>query len=105
MVPAYCDGAPTASPGTFDNTYFTNLVSKRWAKQTASSGVVEYKAQDADLYMLESDLVLRFDPELMAIAQEFAVDGGTFRAQFAAAWTKAMNADLYDGPTHYFCRE
>ena len=56
-----------------------------------------------EIFMRPVDLLFRTDAELGAIAQEFAADDALFRAEFAAAWTKLINADRFDGPTGNLC--
>jgi catalase (peroxidase I) len=56
-----------------------------------------------ELYMLASDLTLRFDPELMSIVQEFAIDAAAFVDELSRSWPKLLTADLYAGPTAKFC--
>ena len=53
--------------------------------------------------MLQTDLLLIWDAELLAIAQEYAEDEATFLAEFGAAWTQLMNADRFSGPASNFC--
>ena len=45
----------------------------------------------------------RYDPELLAISQEFAADNGLFITEFRQAWTKLANADRFDGPAGNIC--
>lgn len=56
-----------------------------------------------DLFALRTDLLIRFDPELASHAQDFASDNALFLDTFAAAWTKVMNQDRFDGPTGNIC--
>lgn len=97
------DGAATATPDSFDNAYFSNLANKQWAKTTSKQGKEEYKAVGEELYMLASDLTLRFDPELMSIVQEYTIDAAAFVDELSRAWPKLLTADLYAGPTAKFC--
>jgi catalase (peroxidase I) len=46
--------------------------------------------------MMPTDLALRWDPSLAAIAQDYAADNRLFLKNFAAAWTKLMNADRFE---------
>jgi hypothetical protein len=41
-----------------------------------SSGQQQYKAAGKELYMLKTDLLLRYEPRLAAVAQELASDNG-----------------------------
>ncbi len=47
--------------------------------------------------------MLREDATLLAIAQDFATDNDVFLKEFAAAWTKVMNADRFSGPASNVC--
>lgn len=43
------------------------------------------------------------DGDLRAHVELFARDDAAFKAAFASAWTKLMNADRFDGPTANVC--
>jgi catalase (peroxidase I) len=91
-------------PTKLSNSYFRELLIETWEEYVvAQTGEVRYKAKGKELYMLKSDLALRFDPEFSVVAQEYASDNGRFLADFAVAWTKLMNADRFDGPTGNVC--
>ena len=47
--------------------------------------------------MYKTDLYLKTDPELFAIAAEFAGDSNTFYKELSEAWPLLMNADMYSG--------
>ena len=46
---------------------------------------------------------VRYDSELAAIAQDFASDEVLFLGELAAAWTKLVNLDRFDGSTGSVC--
>uniref|UniRef100_A0A7S3Z0B0 Plant heme peroxidase family profile domain-containing protein n=1 Tax=Lotharella globosa TaxID=91324 RepID=A0A7S3Z0B0_9EUKA len=106
---AYSGGAPlwstetTDGSSTIDNTFFTNLIENEWTLTTDANGVELYKAEGEELYLLQADLIVRWDPEMLMAAQEFASDNATFRKEFASAWTQVMNADRFDGPFNNVC--
>lgn len=112
-------GSWTHTPAVLSNEYFKILLGLTWHK-TSLSGKMEYRAAaqeaadllgttlDADLegdfvYMLPEDLVIKNDPELSVIAREYAEDNSLFIKDFAAAWTKVMNADRFKGPAGNEC--
>ena len=99
------NGTWTSQPSKFSNSFFTTLWGNTWANYTAQDDRArpQYKAVGKELFMRPVDLLFRNDAELGAIAQEFAADDALFRAEFAAAWTKLMNADRFDGPTGNLC--
>ena len=97
------DGNATSKPDTFDNEFFVNLADMQWEKTVSGTGKIEYKARGKELYVLPSDVLLRYDPALMAIVQEYAIDNQSFASSFAAAWHKVMTADLFDGPAKRRC--
>ena len=53
--------------------------------------------------MYRSDMYFKTDPELSAIAMEFAQDQDQFLRVLAEAWTLLMNADMFDGPQGMKC--
>lgn len=84
--------------------YFETLLTEQWEEFTVpESGLVQYKAKKKEIYVLRSDVLLLTDPELKAVAQEYAADNGLFVKEFAAAWVKMANADRFDGPTGNVC--
>lgn len=96
-------GAWTSAPTLLSNDYFDTLLSETWVSYTAEGGKPQYKALGKELYMLPSDLLLKYDPEMLAIAQEFASDEDVLKRQFASAWTKLMNADRFASSTANLC--
>ena len=53
--------------------------------------------------MYRADMYFKTDPELSAIAMEFAQDKTQFLRVLAEAWTLLMNADMFDGPQGIKC--
>jgi catalase (peroxidase I) len=93
----------TTNPGVLSNQYFKTLLLEDWQKVVSGAGKEEYKAVGKTLYMMPSDLVLKWDAEFAAIAQEYASDNTEFKKAFASAWTKVMNADRFKGPDGNMC--
>ena len=53
--------------------------------------------------MYEVDLHFKTDPELLAITHQFAADNQFFLKEVGRAWTKIVNADMFDGPAGNLC--
>jgi len=96
-------GAPSMST-SLSNVFFLTLLSENWAKYTIpSTGKEMYRAVGKDQLMLRTDLMFKDDPELLAVAQDFAADNEMFLEELAAAWTKISNADRFKGPIENVC--
>ena len=67
-------------------------------KMRKSSIKIYFQAEGSSgLMMYKTDLYLKTDPELFAIAAEFAGDSNTFYKELSEAWPLLMNADMYSG--------
>ena len=53
--------------------------------------------------MYRTDLYFKIDPELSAIAMEFAEDQNLFFQELSNAWYLLMNADMFSGPMGNKC--
>lgn len=104
------------------NDYFKMLLDVNWVR-TGTLGKLEYRARIEDVaqalevspidigterqgqfvYMQPEDMVIKQDPELAAIARQYAQDNDLFVSDFSAAWTKLMNADRFNGPVGSVC--
>merc|ERR1712196_180104 len=83
----------------FSNDYFKDLLSHDFVQDGD-----RYKATGPHaLYMLKTDVLFKWDAELLAIVQEFASDNAAFLSEFASGWTQVANADRFDGPTGNIC--
>ncbi len=96
-------GVFTNRPGTLTNDFFVNLLdmSTEWRPQTGSEGVYEgrdRKTNELKWTGTRVDLIFGSHSELRALAEVYACadSGGKFVNDFAAAWTKVMNADRFD---------
>ena len=74
------------------NAFFTDLLDNTWEEIEVNS-IKLYKAKDRTLFMYKTDIMFKFDAELLAISQEFAADNQLFLDQFSEAWTLLANAD------------
>ncbi len=95
-------GVFTDRPGTLTNDFFVNLLDMKTKWQPNSSDGV-YEGRDRATGAVKwtgtrVDLVFGSNSQLRAIAEVYACDDskGAFVKDFAAAWTKVMNADRYD---------
>jgi len=79
------------------------MLSEEWTLADASRGV--YRAKGTRMRLQKADMLLKWDDELLAAAQEFAEDNLLFVDTFTAAWTKMMNADRFTGPTTNACQQ
>lgn len=87
----------------FSNSYFTTLLSETWEEYTLKNGKKQFKARGKDLYMLKPDLLLTYDPEFLAIVQDYASDNELFKKEFASAWTRLVTLDRFNGPAGNVC--
>ena len=98
-------GSWTEAPPGLSNRYFAALLGpahEEWEALQAPGGATEYWANGTG-HWLPTDMAIRWDPELRAVAQEYAADNALFLAEFARAWTKMMNADRFPGPSGSPC--
>ena len=95
-------GVFTNRPGTLSNDFFVNLLSMEtvWTKSARTPGLYEGKDRASGAAKWTAtpvDLVFGSNSELRAVAEVYASDDAKhkFVADFAAAWTKVMNADRF----------
>ena len=98
---------------TLTNAFFSVLLDNEWERVPDSgTGMAESDPEYRSLsgaegqparYVMQSDLAIRHDPTLRAIAMEFASDEDAFLEAFASGWNKLMNADRFDGPDGNLC--
>ena len=89
---------------SIDNDYFKTVLSETWQEFVdPCTRKMWFKAKGKEIYVVAADIVIRNDPELRAIAQEYASDNRLFLQELAHAWTKVMNADRFDGPVKSVC--
>ncbi|NBT33828.1 MAG: catalase-peroxidase, partial [Rhodobacteraceae bacterium] len=95
-------GVLTSRPGQLTNDFFVNLLDMgtEW-KPSGTSGLYEGKDRATGQVKWTGtrvDLVFGSNSQLRALAEVYAQAdaGGKFVRDFAAAWTKVMNADRVD---------
>ena len=95
------NGVLTARPGVLTNDFFVNLLTMDtvWSK-SATPGLYEGRDRASGAAKWTAtpvDLIFGSNSELRAVAEVYASEDGrqTFVDDFAAAWTKVMNADRF----------
>jgi len=104
------EGAWTATPTKWDNSYLKLLFKYDWTQTKSPAGATQWIPTDesaANLVpdahiegkfhapvMTTADLALRFDPEYEKISQRFLEDFDYFSDQFARAWFKLTHRDM-----------
>jgi catalase-peroxidase len=100
----------TATPITWDNSFFENLFGYEWELTASPAGAHQWQPkdgagagtvpdpQDPSLRrpptMLTTDLSLRFDPIYETISRRFLADPAAFADAFARAWFKLTHRDM-----------
>lgn len=94
------EGPFTLDPTTLDNAYFQTLIDESWERYAVpTTGAVQYKTKSGTpIYAQSTDINVRIDPELLAIAQQYAADNDVFIADLRRAWIKFSNNDRFDKP-------
>ncbi|MDZ7706780.1 MAG: catalase/peroxidase HPI [Trueperaceae bacterium] len=104
------EGAWTATPITWDNSYFGTLFGYEWQLTKSPGGAWQWTPTDPaasdtvpDAHdptqrhapmMATSDVALRVDPAYEAIARRFHADPDAFADAFARAWFKLTHRDM-----------
>ncbi|MBV6695783.1 catalase/peroxidase HPI [Kitasatospora aureofaciens] len=104
------EGAWTATPTTWNNSFFETLFGYEWELTKSPAGAYQYKPKDgagADTVpdahdpskrhaptMLTTDLSLRLDPVYEPISRRFMEHPEEFADAFARAWFKLTHRDM-----------
>ena len=104
------EGAWTATPIEWDNSYFELLFAHDWVQTKSPAGATQWIPKDGaasdavpDAHdpskkhapvMLTSDLALRFDPAYEAISRRFLANPDQLADAFARAWFKLTHRDM-----------
>lgn len=81
------DGAWTEDSLKFDNSYFTEMLAKKYEDETTAQGCPQKKCPASGTIMLISDLALLEEP-FKAVVDEYAADQQKFFDDFVSAWVK-----------------
>ncbi|MEV8098015.1 catalase/peroxidase HPI [Kitasatospora sp. NPDC085879] len=104
------EGAWTATPVTWDNSFFETLFGHEWELTKSPAGAHQWKPKDGagagtvpDAHdpskthaptMLTTDLSLRLDPVYEPISRRFLENPEAFADAFARAWYKLTHRDM-----------
>jgi catalase-peroxidase len=104
------EGAWTATPTKWDNSYLNLLFKYDWKQTKSPAGATQWIPTDEQAenlvldahiegkfhapVMTTADLALRFDPEYEKISRRFLEDFDYFSDQFARAWFKLTHRDM-----------
>jgi catalase-peroxidase len=104
------EGAWTATPTKWDNSYLKLLFKYEWKQTKSPAGATQWIPTDESTYslvpdahvegkfhapvMTTADLALRFDPEYEKISKRFLDDFDYFSDVFARAWFKLTHRDM-----------
>ncbi len=104
------EGAWTATPTTWDNSFFETLFGHEWELTKSPAGAHQWRPKGgaaADTVpdahdktkrhapmMTTADLALRFDPAYEKISRRFKDDPAAFADAFARAWYKLTHRDM-----------
>ncbi|MBU6278419.1 MAG: catalase/peroxidase HPI [Actinomycetales bacterium] len=104
------EGAWTATPTTWDNSYFETLFKYEWTQTKSPAGATQWIPTDADAaglvpdahdaskrhapVMFTTDLALRTDPIYEPISRRYLENPAQFADAFARAWFKLTHRDM-----------
>jgi catalase-peroxidase len=104
------EGAWTATPVQWSNSYFDNLFGYEWELTKGSGGAHQWKPKDGAgagtipdahdpekshaPFMLTSDIALRVDPAYEKVSRHFHENPAEFADAFSRAWFKLTHRDM-----------
>ena len=104
------EGAWTATPIKWDNSYFETLFGFEWELTKSPAGAHQWRPKDGGgagtvpdahdptkrhaPFMATTDLALRFDPAYEPISRRFLQNPSEFEQAFAKAWYKLLHRDM-----------
>jgi len=89
------DGPWTEDPLKFDNTYFTELLAKKYEEEKTEKGCPQLRHKDSGTVMLISDMCLLEEP-MKQYVEEYAKDQDKFFKDFTSAWIKLQENGCTD---------
>jgi len=89
------NGPWTSTPSTLDNSFFTTLLENNWSPESVEGSGRVQNTNGKGQIMLNTDLLMRDDPEFRYWTDIYANDNTLFQKDFAAAWTKLMNGGRF----------
>eukprot|EP00438_Fugacium_kawagutii_P003597 Skav221605 [mRNA] locus=scaffold1698:831490:832335:+ [translate_table: standard] len=81
------EGTWTDDKLKFDNSYFKDLLNKRWTLETVKSGKKQYRSE-GKCCMLTTDMALVEDAKFKEYVQKYANDQSAFFEDFTMAWVQ-----------------
>ncbi|GIV70225.1 catalase/peroxidase HPI [Caldilinea sp.] len=104
------EGAWTATPTQWDNSFFDNLFNYEWELEKSPGGAWQWRAKNPEAQntvpdahdptkrhapvMLTTDLALKEDPIYREISKRFHENPEEFKKAFAKAWYKLTHRDM-----------
>ncbi len=104
------EGAWTATPITWDNSYFDTLFGNEWELTRSPAGAQQWTPKNAEAQgtvpdahdpsrrhapmMTTADMAMRMDPAYEKISRRFHADPAAFADAFARAWYKLTHRDM-----------
>jgi hypothetical protein len=82
------DGAWTDQPLKFDNSYFKNLLTKSYNRETTAAGKPQHKCPVSGVIMLDTDLALIQDGTFKRYVDQYSNDQEAFFNDFSEAWVR-----------------
>ena len=90
------EGPWTADPNKFDNSYFVDMLNKKWEETKSSAGNPQFKDESGQQMMLISDLALMQDEKFRPYVEKYAKDENAFFDDFAVAYQKLVELGAKD---------
>jgi len=90
------EGPWTADPLRFDNSYFVDMLNKKWEETKSSVGNPQFKDESGNQMMLISDLALMQDEKFKSYVEKYATDEKAFFDDFAVAYQKLLELGAKD---------
>ena len=110
------EGAWTATPITWDNSYFDTLFNNEWELTHSPAGAQQWTAKNPEAQgtvpdahdparrhapmMTTADMAMRMDPAYEAISRRFHQNPAEFADAFARAWYKLTHRDMGPRPRY-----